>query len=83
MINSKFSFIQIRKDGENPIRISKERLKLIKKFMKTQYYHVDPESHNFVILRNINSESYSRSLTTKKHDILIIYIINIYRDARP
>jgi hypothetical protein len=83
IMDSKFSFIQIRNDGEDPMRIFKGRLKLIKKFIKIEYHHVDPESHNFAILRNINSEFHLRSLTTEKHNILIIYIINVYRDARP
>jgi hypothetical protein len=50
IINSNFSFIQIRNDGENPIRVSKRLLEFIKEFIKTEYYHVDPESHNFAIL---------------------------------
>jgi hypothetical protein len=83
IMNSNFSFIQIRNDGEDPIRISKKRLKLIKEFMKIKYHHVDPKSHNFAVLRNINSESHSRPPTTEKHDILITHNINIYRDTRP
>jgi hypothetical protein len=51
--------------------------------MEIEYYHVDPESYNFAILRNINSESYLRSSTVKKHNILITHDINIYRNARP
>jgi hypothetical protein len=50
IMNSNFSFIQIRNDGENSIHVSKKRLKFIKKFIKTKYHHVDPESHNFAIL---------------------------------
>jgi hypothetical protein len=50
IINSNFLFIQIRNNGENPIRVSKERLELIKKFMKIKYHHVDPELYNFAIL---------------------------------
>jgi hypothetical protein len=50
IINSNFSFIQIRNDGENPIRVSKERLEFIKEFIKIEYHYVDPESHNFAIL---------------------------------
>jgi hypothetical protein len=82
-MDSNFSFIQIRNDGEDFIRIPKERLKLIKVFIKIEYYYVDPGSHSFAISRNTNSESHSRPPTLKKHDILIIYNINIYRDARP
>jgi hypothetical protein len=82
-VNSNFSFIQIRNDSENLIRISKKRLEFIKEFMETEYHHVDPESYNFAILRNINSESHSRSPTIKKHNILIIHNINIYRNTRP
>jgi hypothetical protein len=81
IINSNFSFIQIRNDGENPIRVSKERLEFIKEFIKIEYHHVDPESHNFAILRNINSEPYSRPPIVKKYDILITHDINIYRNA--
>jgi RIO-like serine/threonine protein kinase len=77
-MNSNFSFIQIRNDGENPIRISKEWLEFIKEFIKTEYYHVDPESYNFAISRNSNSELYSRPLTIKKYNILITHDINIY-----
>jgi hypothetical protein len=77
-MNSNFSYIQIRNDGENHIRVSKKRLEFIKNFMKTEYYHVDPESYNFAISRNINSELYFRSLTIKKYDILITHDINIY-----
>jgi hypothetical protein len=51
--------------------------------MEIEYYHVDPESHNFAILRNINSEPYSRPPIIKKHNILITHDINIYRNARP
>jgi hypothetical protein len=83
IINSNFSFIQIRNDGENPIRVSKRRLELIKEFMKTEYYYVNPESHNFVISRNINSESYFRSSIIKEYNILITHDINIYRNVRP
>jgi hypothetical protein len=50
--------------------------------VEIKYYYVDPESHNFAVLRNTNSEPYSRPLTIKKYDILIICNINIYRDAR-
>jgi hypothetical protein len=77
-MDSNFLFIQIRTDGEDPIRIFKGRLKLIKKFIKIEYYHVSPKSHNFAISRNTNSELYSRPSTTKKHDILITHDINIY-----
>jgi hypothetical protein len=78
IMNSNFSFIQIRNNGEDPIRISKKWLGLIKKFMETEYYHVDPESHGFAISRDFNSELYSRPPTIKKYDILIIHNINIY-----
>jgi hypothetical protein len=50
IMDSNFSFIQIRNDGENPIRVSKKRLEFIKKFIEIEYYYVDPESYNFVIL---------------------------------
>jgi hypothetical protein len=78
IMNSNFSFIQIRNDGEDPIRISKKRLEFIKEFIKTEYHHVDPESHNFVISRNINSEPHSRPPITKEYDILITHDINVY-----
>jgi hypothetical protein len=81
-MNSNFSFIQIRNDGENPIRVFKERLKFIKKFMEIKYHYVDPESHDFAISRNINSEPHSRPPTAKEYDILITHDINIYRNAR-
>jgi hypothetical protein len=83
IMNSNFSFIQIRNNGENPIRVPKERLELIKKFIKTKYYYVDPESHNFIISRNINSESYFRPPIIKEYDILITHDFNIYRNTRP
>jgi hypothetical protein len=57
IVNSNFSFIQIRNDGEDSIRVFKGRLKFIKKFIEIEYHYVDPESYDFVILRNINSES--------------------------
>jgi hypothetical protein len=82
IVNSNFLFIQIRNDGENPIRVSKERLEFIKKFMKIKYYYVDPKSHNFIISRNTNSEPYLRSLIIKEYDILITHDINIYRNTR-
>jgi hypothetical protein len=77
-MNSNFLFIQIRNDGEDPIRVFKRQLKFIKEFMKIEYHYVDPESYDFVILRNINSESYLRSLIIKKFNILITHDINIY-----
>jgi hypothetical protein len=83
IMNSNFSFIQICNNGENLIRVSKGRLKLIKKFIKTEYHHVDPESHNFAISRNTNSESHSRPPIIKKHDILITHDINVYQNTRP
>jgi hypothetical protein len=82
IVNSNFSSIQICNDGENPIRVFKKRLKFIKKFIEIEYYHVDPESHNFAILRNINSEPYSRPLIIKKYNILITHDINVYRNTR-
>jgi hypothetical protein len=51
--------------------------------MKIEYYHVDPESYNFAVSRNINSEPHSRPPIIKKHNILITHDINIYRDTRP
>jgi hypothetical protein len=81
IMDSNFSFIQIRNDGEDLIRVSRKRLRFIKEFMKIEYYHVDPESHNFAILRNINSESYPRPPTIKEHNILITHDINIYRNT--
>jgi hypothetical protein len=81
IMNSNFLFIQIRNDGENPIRVFKERLEFIKEFIKIEYYYVDPESHNFAISRNINSESYSRPPIIKEYDILITHDINIYRNT--
>jgi hypothetical protein len=78
IVNSNFLFIQICNDDENPIRVSKERLKFIKEFIKIKYYYVDPESHDFAILRNINSESHFRSSIIKEYDILITHDINIY-----
>jgi hypothetical protein len=83
IVNSNFSFIQIRNDGKNPIRVSKKRLEFIKKFIKTKYHYVDPESHNFAISRDINSEPYSRPSIIKKYDILITHDINIYQNTRP
>jgi hypothetical protein len=83
IMNSNFSFIQIRNDGEDPIRVFRERLKFIKEFIKIKYYYVDSESHNFAILRNINSEPHSRSSIIKEHNILITHDINIYQNARP
>jgi hypothetical protein len=50
IMNSYFSFIQIRNDGENLIRVLKKQLEFIKEFMKIKYHHVDPESHDFAIL---------------------------------
>jgi hypothetical protein len=50
--------------------------------MKIKYYYVDPESHNFSISRNINSESHSRSPIIKEYNILITHDINIYRNIR-
>jgi hypothetical protein len=83
IINSNFSFIQIRHDGENPIRVFKERLEFIKEFIKIEYYHVDSESHNFIISRNINSEPHFRPPIIKEHNILITHDINVYRNTRP
>jgi hypothetical protein len=83
IVNSNFSFIQICNDGEDPIRVFKKRLELIKKFIKIEYHHVDPESHNFIILRDINSEPHFRPPIIKKYDILITHDINIYRNAYP
>jgi hypothetical protein len=83
IIDSNFSFIQIRNNGENLIRVPKKRLKLIKEFMKIEYHHVDPESHGFAILRNINSEPHPRPPIIKEYDILITHDINIYRNTRP
>jgi hypothetical protein len=51
--------------------------------MKIKYYHVDPESHDFAILRDINSEPHLRPSIIKEYDILITHDINIYRNARP
>jgi hypothetical protein len=50
--------------------------------MEIEYYYVNPESYNFAISRNINSELYFRSLTIKKYDILITHDINIYQNMR-
>jgi hypothetical protein len=83
IVDSNFSFIQIRNNGENLIRVPKERLEFIKEFMKIKYHHVDSESHDFAILRSINSESYPRPPIIKKYDILITHDINVYRNARP
>jgi hypothetical protein len=83
IINSNFSFIQIYNDGEDLIRVFKKWLKFIKEFMETKYYYIDPESHNFVISRNINSEPYPRPPIIKKYNILITHDINIYRNAYP
>jgi hypothetical protein len=80
IINSNFSFIQIRNDGENPIRVFRERLRLIKEFIEIEYHHVDTKSHDFIISRNINSEPHSRPLIIKEYDILITHHINIYRN---
>jgi hypothetical protein len=82
IINSNFSFIQIYNNGENPIRVSRRRLKFIKKFIEIEYHHVDPELHNFAVSRNINSEPHFHSLIIKKYDILITHDINIYRNTR-
>jgi hypothetical protein len=51
--------------------------------MKIEYHYVDPESHNFIISRNINSESHFRPPIIKEYDILITHDINIYRNTRP
>jgi hypothetical protein len=50
IMDSNFLFIQICNDGEDSIRVLKERLEFIKEFIKIKYYHVDPESYNFAIL---------------------------------
>jgi hypothetical protein len=78
IVDSNFSFIQIRNDSENPIRVPKKRLEFIKEFIETEYHHIDPKSHNFAISRNINSEPHSRPPTIKEHNILITHDINIY-----
>jgi hypothetical protein len=49
--------------------------------MKIEYYYVDPESHNFAILRDINSEPHFRPPIIKEYDILITHDINIYRNT--
>jgi hypothetical protein len=77
-MNSNFLFIQIRNDGENLIRISKNRLELIKEFIETEYYYINSESHNFAVSRNFNSESHFRPLIIKEYDVLITHNINIY-----
>jgi hypothetical protein len=82
IMNSNFLFIQIRNDDKNLIRVPKERLEFIKKFMKIKYHYVDPESHNFALLRNINSEPHSRPPIIKEYNILITHDINIYRNTR-
>jgi hypothetical protein len=51
--------------------------------MKIEYHHVDPESHNFAILRNTNSEPYLRPPIIKKYNILITHDINIYQNIYP
>jgi hypothetical protein len=51
--------------------------------METEYYYVDPESYNFAVSRDINSEFHSRPLTVKEYDILITHDINIYQKTRP
>jgi hypothetical protein len=51
--------------------------------MKIEYYHVDPESHNFTISPNINSELHPRPSTIKEYDILITHDINIYQNTYP
>jgi hypothetical protein len=51
--------------------------------MEIECHHVEPESHNYVILRDINSEPYPRPLIIKKYDILITHDINVYRNTRP
>jgi hypothetical protein len=81
IMNSNFSFIQIRNDGENPIRVSKKRLEFIKKFIKTEYHYVDPKSHNFAISRDINSEPHPRPSIIKEYNILITHDINVYRNT--
>jgi hypothetical protein len=81
IMNSYFSFIQIYNDGENPIRVFRKWLEFIKEFMKIKYHYVDPESHNFLISRNINSESYLRPPIIKEYNILITHDINIYRNS--
>jgi hypothetical protein len=83
IVDLNFLFIQIHNDGEDLIRVFKGRLGFIKEFMEIEYHYVDPESHDFVILRNINSESHSRPPIIKKHDILITHDINIYRNTCP
>jgi hypothetical protein len=83
IMNSNFSFIQIHNDGEDPIRVSKRRLKFIKKFMETEYHYVDPESHDFAISRSINSEPHPRPSIIKEYNILITHDINIYRNTYP
>jgi hypothetical protein len=83
IIDSNFSFIQIRNDDENPIRIPKERLEFIKEYMEIEYHYVDPKSYDFIISQNINSEPYPRPPIIKKYNILITHDINIYRNAYP
>jgi hypothetical protein len=83
IMDSNFSFIQIHNNGEDPIRVSRRRLRFIKEFLKIEYYHIDSESYNFAVSRNINSESHSRPLIIKEYDILITHDINIYRNAHP
>jgi hypothetical protein len=77
-MDSNFPFIQIYNNGENLIRVFKERLKFIKEFIEIEYYYVDPELYDFAISRNINSESYFYSPTIKEHNNLITHDINIY-----
>jgi hypothetical protein len=50
--------------------------------MEIEYHYVDPESYNFVILRNIDSEPHSRPPIIKEYDILITHDINIYQNTR-
>jgi hypothetical protein len=78
IIDSNFLFIQIRNDGENPIRIFKEWLEFIKEFIEIKYYYIDPKSHDFAVSRNINSELYFYSSTVKEYNILITHDINVY-----
>ncbi len=66
------------------MKVSKERLDILKKFMEQEYYHADSDTQRLIILHLIKSSAnLSWPSINLNNDVQIIYDINVYKDARP
>ncbi len=82
LINISFYIIYIRNDTNRPVKLNqRNRLEKFVNIKKNQYYFIDEDIYNLIILNpNIQTSDYTRPFINSE-DVKISFKINIYKNV--